>query len=111
MYAINPVNIPLIGQVNTMTVQVNPFAMKPGQAYSVQAYVTLRGSDFYEKNITIPAEIVSVWTDDQVIVDFCISALNVAIGQDLIALAPILIEEPTVPTQEIPAEEPTEPAA
>jgi hypothetical protein len=113
MYAINPVNIPLIGQVDTLTIEVLKFPMKPGKSYSVETYVTLRGGKFYEDNILVPAAVVEAWGDDQVIVDYVISQLNAALGQDLIVLAPEVAEEPAeeTPTEEAPAEEPTEPAA
>lgn len=87
MYPIVPVNIPIVGLVDTLTVQVNSFHMRPGQVYPLQVYIDLRGPEaFYQMNLEIPTEIVEVWMDDQIILDYVVAQLEVE-------LAPA--EEPT----------------
>lgn len=82
MFSINPVAIPIIGTVDTLTVSVNPFQIDTEAPYAVQVYYSLSGANaFYQNNMTIPAEVVSQWgADDTVILNYVMAQLNVSLA-------------------------------
>lgn len=96
MYDIQPIAIPIVGTVNKLSIQINPFQLFPSE---VQTYVTLSGENaFHSMNITIPQSVVEEWgTDDSVVLNYIVQELGITLA-------------PTPEPQEEVAEE-TEPDA
>lgn len=75
-----PINVPIKGVVDTLSIHVNSFELFPS---SVEVYYVLSGENGRLRgNLEIPADVVDQWgTDDTIIVDYVLNRLGVQLDE------------------------------
>lgn len=81
MKKIVPVTIPLFGTLDTINVDVLPFQLQPGESYGVQVYYRVSGENAKDitGNMPIPSEVVDVWNDDSVVIEYVANQLELTL--------------------------------